>query len=140
MEPENPKQMTGQLIETPPKTETNSGDGIITTEKEYEGYYIVKAILSETVNPSRVVMRDAKSYCAILFDDNNQKPICHFYFDSKQKYIGVFDNKTRSENKIPISELSELFKDTEHFKKIGAMYDTTAPKIKAETKTEVNSD
>jgi hypothetical protein len=68
-------------------------------------------------------MRDARSYCAILLDDNNRKPICRFYFDAEQKYVSVFDNEEKKENKIPITDMNELFKMADHFKKVVAMYD-----------------
>jgi hypothetical protein len=127
MEPEMPKQPTLQPDGSSPQASEEDTEGIITTEEEYEGYYIVKAILTEIIDPTRVMMRDAKSYCAILFDDNNRKPICRFYFNTKQKSIGVFDNEARSENKIPISSLNELFKMADHFKKVIAMYEPKKP-------------
>ncbi len=127
MEPETPKLPTEPIEGNLTQPLEENSEEIVTTEEEYEGYYIVKAILTETTDPVRVVMRDAKSYCAILFDDNNRKPICRFYFNTKQKSIGVFDNETRTENKIPINNLNELFKMAEHFKKIIAMYEPKKP-------------
>lgn len=53
---------------------------IITTEEEIEGFYIVRAIVSEIVNPDRITMRDRKSYCGILFDDNKNYTVCRLYF------------------------------------------------------------
>jgi hypothetical protein len=106
-------------------TEEENEPGVVTTEEEWDGYYIVKAILSEKIDPALVFMRDKKSYCGILFDDNNRKPICRFYFDGKQKYVGVFDNEKREEQIIPIAEVKDLFKLASHFKGVVAMY--TAP-------------
>jgi hypothetical protein len=97
-------------------------EGIITTDEEWEGYYFIKAILNDVIDPTRIVMRDAKSYCAILLE-NNRQPICRLYFNSKQKYVAVFDNEKREENKIPIANVNELFKLADHFKKVVAMYD-----------------
>lgn len=58
-------------------TQTESAEPpIITTAEEIEGFHAVRALLREVVTPKRVVMRDAQSYCAILLDDNNRKPIC----------------------------------------------------------------
>lgn len=71
----------------------DTDDGIITTEEEIAGYAIVKAIACSEVDASRVTVRDAKSYCAILLDDNNRKPIARLYFNTKQKYIGLFDEE-----------------------------------------------
>jgi predicted type IV restriction endonuclease len=110
---------------TTPATEIN--DGIITTEEEWEGYYFVKAILHDVVDPSKIVMRDAKSYCAILFENNNRKPICRFYFDGKQKYVGLFNSKDKAENKVPITTIQELFKLTDQLKATITMYQAPAP-------------
>lgn len=104
-----PKISENQSAEMATPATTESTDGIITTEDEWEGYYFIKAILHGIVDPSDIVMRDAKSYCAILFENNNRKPICRFYFDGKQKYVGIFSNKDKSENKIPINNISDLF-------------------------------
>lgn len=83
----------------------SSDDGIVTTDEEISGYRIVQAIASEVADPSRVIMRDAKSYCSILFDDNNRKPICRLYFNAKSvKYVGIFDqekNETRQQIEAP---------------------------------------
>lgn len=67
-------------------------NGIITYENEINAYKIVKLILKETVNEDRVVMRDQKTYCGILLDDNNRKPICRLFnvvdIDNKEEGIG----------------------------------------------------
>ena len=74
--------------------------GVITTEEEVEGYNIVKAISREVVNVRRVAVRDTKSYCGILLDDNNRKPICRLHFNSSQKYLGLLQPRMRSESRL----------------------------------------
>lgn len=106
-------------------SEEPSTDGITTTEDEIQGYYIIKAILHENTDPERVVMRDAKSYCAILLDDNNRKPICRLYFNTKQKSVGIFD-ENREEVKYPINSLSELYNLSEQLKNVVVLYDENA--------------
>lgn len=123
MQPETSKPPEVPSTEATPPQSIEPSDGIVTTEEEWEGYYFVKAILHDVVDPSRITIRDARSYCAILLDNNNRKPICRFYFDSAQKYVSVFDNEERKENKIPITDLNEMFKMADHFKKVVAMYD-----------------
>lgn len=103
-----------------------SVDGIVTTEEEWEGYYFIKAILHDVIDPSKIVMRDAKSYCAILFENNNRKPICRLYFDGKQKFVGVFNNKEKGETKIAINNLSDMFKLGDAIKATVAMYQNPA--------------
>ena len=77
------------VVETP---ETEETKGPITTEEEIMGYNIVKAIASQICPIDRVFIRDAMSYCAILFDNNNRKPITRLHFNSAtSKYISTFD-------------------------------------------------
>ncbi|RLB67911.1 MAG: restriction endonuclease, partial [Deltaproteobacteria bacterium] len=96
--------------------DTNSQEksGIITTEEEIEGFHVVKAILRQIVDVSRITMRDTKSYCGILLDDNNRKPICRLHFNHSQKYLGVFSQKT--EERIAIDSVDDLYKYSEQMK------------------------
>lgn len=94
---------------------------VITTAEEMEGFRIVRAILCEIIEPKRVVMRDAKSYCAILFDDNNRKPICRLRLNSATKMsIGLFDEK--EENIIVITEMSDIYKHADKLRKTTLSY------------------
>ena len=86
-----------------------------------EAFRIVRAILCEVIDPKRIVMRDAKSYCAILFDDNNRKPICRLRFNSLSKMsIGLFNDK--EENIINIDDLSVIYKYGDQLKKTATSY------------------
>lgn len=87
-------------------------DGIITTEEELEGYYIVRSILRPVVDINRIFYRDTKSHFGILFDDNNRKPICRLHFNRKKKYIGVFD-QSKKEIKMPVDTLDDIYEHTE---------------------------
>lgn len=87
--------------------------GIETTLEELEGYQIVKAIACSEVKPQRVAHRDAKSYFAVLLDDNNRKPIVRLWFNGKkQKYIGIFDEH-KNETRHPIDTLDEIYEHAE---------------------------
>ena len=71
-----------QLQEAEKVNQDDAGsDEVITTEEELDGYYIVKSILREFVDSKRIFMRDTKSYCGILLDDNNRKPVCRLHFN-----------------------------------------------------------
>lgn len=87
-----------------------SGDDskIITTEEELEGFNIVKAIIRQNIELSRVAARDTQSYFGILLDDNNRKPICRLHFNAKQKYLGIFD-ANKQETRHPIDSLDDIF-------------------------------
>ncbi len=72
-----------------------------TTEVEIEGFNIVRAIAARKVDPSRIVMRDAKSYCAVLLDDNNRKTIGRLHFNSEvARYFGTFVGKDETRNSV----------------------------------------
>lgn len=81
---------------------------IETTLEELEGYQIVKAIACGEVKPQRVTHRDAKSYFAVLLDDNNRKPIARLHFNGKQKYLGLLD-ADKAEARHAIDELDEIY-------------------------------
>ena len=103
----------------------DKNEGVVeTSPDEWQAYYMTQAILSQFIDPKRVVIRDALSYCAVLLDNNNRKPICRFYFNSKQYYLAVFDNPKKAETKIPIAKLNEIFKFSDHLKNVVAMYDS----------------
>ena len=80
---------------------------IETTVEETEGFMIVRAILRKTVPVSRVVMRDVQSYCGILLDDNNRKPICRLHFNSSKKYVTLFD--VEGGERVDILSLDDLY-------------------------------
>jgi len=102
-------------------------DEIITTEEEKEGYLIIKSILRENVDLKRIFMRDKKSYCGILLDDNNRKPICRMYFNTKQKYLGLYD-KGKNEEKIPIEDLNGIYGYADKLKSIVSNYENGTQK------------
>ncbi|MFV0423764.1 type I restriction endonuclease [Oleidesulfovibrio sp.] len=81
---------------------------IETTQEEWEAFYAVKSILREVVDPERVFIRDAASYCAVLLDDNNRKPVCRFHFNGKQKYVGLLD-ENKKETRHAIAGVDDLF-------------------------------
>jgi hypothetical protein len=81
---------------------------IVTTEEELEGFFIVKSIIRQIVDPTRVVHRDTQSYFGILLDDNNRKPVCRLHFNRGQKYVGILD-QGKKETRYPIAKLDDIY-------------------------------
>jgi hypothetical protein len=107
------------VVATP---EPDAGKVPVTTEDEHEAFRIVRAIFRKSIKPSRVVMRDQQSYCGILLDDNNRKPLCRLYFNNPaRKQIGIFD-ETKTEQKIAIEELDEIYALDERLLKTPSYY------------------
>ncbi len=93
-----------------------------TTQEETEAYLIVKAILREIVDPQRIIMRDAQSYCSVLLDDNNRKSICRLRLNSPtHKYLGVF-NEQKQEERIAINTVDDIYKHADRLRATALAY------------------
>ncbi|KAA3501001.1 restriction endonuclease [Rhizobium rhizogenes] len=93
---------------------------IVTTEEEREGYMVVKAIVRDTISSTRVVMRDQKSYCGILIDNNNRKPLARLHFNRSIKYIGLFDGE--AEERLIIDSLDQIYDHSERLRATAKRY------------------
>jgi hypothetical protein len=92
-----------------PEEASVPSDDIVTTDEELEGFMIVRAIGAKVVPVDRITIRDAKSYCAVLLDDNNRRPICRLYFNSSTtRHLGLFD-ASKVETKVKIERPSDLY-------------------------------
>lgn len=94
---------------SPAATKEKEGDQVVTTAEEIEGFHIVRAILRDSVALKRIHMRDAQTYCAILLDDNNRKPICRLRFNNTEKLsVGLF-NQNKEEERYPLAQVEDLY-------------------------------
>jgi hypothetical protein len=98
-----------------------SSEDIVTTEEEIEGYRIVRAIVCSEVPVSRVVARDGKTYCAVLLDDNNRKPIARLWLNRARKYLGVFD-ENKVETRLPIDDVQQIYQHADYLRQTVARY------------------
>jgi len=94
---------------------------IVTTQEEMEAYYIVRAILRQNVDVSRVIHRDTQSYMGILMDDNNRKPVCRLHFNGKKKAITLFD--CEGGEKIDLTLLDDIYQYSERLLNAAKKYD-----------------
>jgi hypothetical protein len=94
---------------------------IVTTEEELEAFRIVRAICAKVIDPERIFYRDKKNWMSVFLDDNNRKPVCKFYFNTKQKYLGTFDNN-RNETKNPIEKVSNIYSFAEQITGAVSLY------------------
>jgi hypothetical protein len=70
-------------------------------------------------------MRDAQSYCAVLLDDNNRKPICRLRFNNLSKLrIGIF-NDNKEEEILDLASLDDIFNLEAKLKKTVNFYEAT---------------
>ena len=130
LEQENAEEMEGDEpdIETDESSSEERAAGIITTVEEIEAYEIVKDVLQGVVDPEHVVMRDAKAYCAVLFDNNNRRPICRFRFGKTKKVLGLMDAEKR-EHKQVLNSLSDIYKHTDDLRSIALHWSSDVARL-----------
>jgi predicted type IV restriction endonuclease len=96
------------------------------TEDEREGYYILRAILSSIVEPSKITYKDTATYCNILFENNSWKPIVRLHFNNpERKKIEIFsigNDGNRISDKCSIDNLNEIHQYADKFKAIVTTY------------------
>lgn len=105
------------------ETQQITENDIETTAEELEGFYIVKSLLRDMVDPNRIIHRDTKSYMGILLDDNNRKPLARLHFNRSQKYLGIFDEQ-RNEERVPIKNIDEIYKYADRMRRVFSFYES----------------
>ena len=112
----------------PAEKETNEQEPkIITTAQELQGFDIIKDIAQDIVEPERVFLRDSQSYCAILLDNNNRRPLCRLHFNDNRIIIGLFDGSRYEsgalvEERFPIESLNDIYGHAERIKETVQRY------------------
>jgi len=69
---------------------------IVTTPAEIEAYTIVKLVLKDVIDESRVFYRDNKSYFNVLIDDNIRRWVVRVFFNNSKSWIQL--NNQAKEN------------------------------------------
>lgn len=105
---------------------STSEPAIVTSSDELEAFHTVRAIVRTLVATKRVVMRDAQSYCAVLLDDNNRKPICRLRFNNTQKLkLGIF-NIDKEEEQVALESVDDIYNYAEQLCATVASYSSNA--------------
>jgi hypothetical protein len=113
----------GEELDETSSDEGNRKPDIHTTEDEIEGFFAVKSILRDSIDVKRLHMRDTKSYCGILLDDNNRKPVARFHFNRTQWYFGII-NADKNEERIAISDIDDIYDYADRIKATVTIYDS----------------
>lgn len=116
--------------DAPAKGDGEDGPKIVTTEEEREAFLVVKAILREVVDPARIFMRDTASYCGVLLDDNNRKPICRFRFGANKLVLSTI-TATKEEERVTLEKLDDIYKHADRLKATVAAYERAQAPVPA---------
>ena len=108
-------------FDDPPVDEDEQVEEIETTEEEWDGYRVAVAIASQIIDPSRIAIRDQRSYCGVLVDDNNRKPLVRLWFNSPTtRYLGLFDGET--EERVSVKTPTDLYKFADRIRATASKY------------------
>lgn len=82
---------------------------IHTTDEELESYYIVKSILREIIEPTRLFYKDTLSYFGILVDNKVTRWLCRIFLKENTNYI-IIPNESKENIKYQIDTLDDIYK------------------------------
>ncbi|GAA4394537.1 type I restriction enzyme HsdR N-terminal domain-containing protein [Nocardia zapadnayensis] len=97
-------------------------DGLETTEEELQAFRIIQAIVAQDVDPNRIHYRDAKSYCAILFDDNNRKAVCRLRFNNTDRLRVGLIKEDKSEDVRDLDRVTDLYSFADQIREAARRY------------------
>jgi len=109
-----------ETVDVPPAAAAPEPEEIETTVEELEGFHIVRAVVRDIIKVTRVSMRDQKSYCGILIDNNNRKPLARLHFNRSVKYLGLFDGE--KEERVRIETLDDIYDHAERLRATAGVY------------------
>ncbi len=108
---------------------------IVTTEEELQAFYVVKSICGAVVDVRRIAIRDTQSYCGVLLDDNNRKPICRLFFNGNVKYIGLLD-QDKKVTRHKIESINDIYSFAEQLRTTVSQYEKNEMNLDAVEQTE----
>lgn len=95
----------------------DDGPRVETTDEELEGFYVIKALLRDAVDPSRIQHKDTASYFNVLLDGNVRRWICRLRFGASHKYV-CFPVEPKGEERLAIASVDDLFAYQERLRAI----------------------
>ncbi|WP_216918802.1 type I restriction endonuclease [Synechococcus sp. CCAP 1479/9] len=97
----------------PPPAEDLS-DGVVFTDEEREGLYVIRAICASEIDPMRLCEKDTKTYCNVLIDGNNWKSIVRMYFNGSTKKLEIFDGA--EPKMVGLERVGDIYQHAERIK------------------------
>lgn len=86
-------------------------DKIVTTEEELDSYYLIKSLLRNAIEPSRITYTDKVMYFTVNLDNKPSKWICRIYIKEKVKYIVIPTGKEHI--RYDFIEINDLYQFAE---------------------------
>ncbi len=80
----------------------------------------MKAIVRSVIPANRIYIRDQKTYCGILVDDNNRRPLARLHFNGRTKAVSLFDGE--KEERVKIESLDNIYDHTDRLRSTAQRY------------------
>lgn len=107
MEPKEPEGVNS-VVE--PSDDADDGKSLVeTTQEELEALVIIRALVHETVDISRVTYKDTATYFAVLIDGKVTKWICRLYIQGRKKSIVFPGADGEKDNRHPINGNNDIY-------------------------------
>ena len=119
----NKEEADAAVVDAPVITQTVAESIVETSAEEIDSFQIVRSIVRKTCPVSKITYRDAQTYFAILFEDNNRKPICRMHLNGTKKYITLF-NEDKAGIKKEMQSLDDIFNYADELCATVAIYNT----------------
>ncbi|WP_165077550.1 MULTISPECIES: type I restriction enzyme HsdR N-terminal domain-containing protein [unclassified Desulfovibrio] len=104
-------------------TPAPAAEKVVTTEEEWQGYFLVKSLLMGVVDPARVFIRDAQSYCNVLLDDSRLKPLMRMYFNNPERMRIELIGENKEKTMVDIAGLDDILQYAEAIRDTARRYD-----------------
>ncbi|MCI6039986.1 MAG: endonuclease, partial [Clostridiales bacterium] len=100
-----------QEKETQPEEEAmqEEASAIHTTAEEVEAFFIIKALVHDVIEPSRLSYKDTQSYFSILVDNKTTRWICRLQIEGRKKSVIIRGGEAKKEERIPITNNNDLY-------------------------------
>jgi hypothetical protein len=105
------------------ETQEDNSPKIVTTNLELEGFYIVKSIVRQAMDASRITYRDAQSYFSVFVDDNRKKPICRLYFNNESNMQIALIDESKKETKYKLQCIEDIYTFSEQLVEAAKRYE-----------------
>jgi predicted type IV restriction endonuclease len=80
---------------------------IITTAEELAGYAIVRELVGDLLDDTRIGYRDRERFFGVIIDDDERRTLCRLHFNRVHKYIGIFSSP-QSEKKHRVTGVESI--------------------------------
>lgn len=85
-------------------------NGTVTTQEEIDAYNIIRSILRRHINADKIVYKDFKTYFAVGVGNASYWWGCRLYFGSRKKNLCFPTEDYKSQEKVEIETLDDIFK------------------------------